>query len=71
VRADPVGPIIIFDKSALEMLSIDEACWLNAHYLANITPLFLVETLADLQKKIARGRRTPEQVVGGPACSVL
>jgi len=58
-----VGPIIIFDKSALEMLAVDEACWLDAHYLVNITPLFFVETLADLQKKIAKGR-TPEQVVG-------
>jgi hypothetical protein len=61
-----IGPITIFDKSALEMLSVDEACWLETHYLANITPLFFVEVLADLQKQVARGR-TPEHVVGNLA----
>ncbi len=29
----------------------DEACWLEAHYLPNITTLFFVETLADLEKQ--------------------
>jgi hypothetical protein len=43
-----LGPITIFDKSALQALSLDEAVWLDNFYLANITPLFLVETLADL-----------------------
>jgi hypothetical protein len=56
------GPIIIFDKSALERLNIDEALWLDNFFLSNITPLFFVETLADLQKQVAKGR-TPEQVV--------
>ena len=61
-----VGPILIFDKSTLESLSVDEAVWLDAHYLVNITPLFFVETLADLEKEI-RKRRSPEQVVGNLA----
>jgi hypothetical protein len=61
-----IGPIIIFDKSTLESLNPDEACWLETFYLTNITPLFFVETLADLKKKVARGR-TPEQVVGNLA----
>ncbi len=61
-----MGPIIIFDKSTLESLSVDEAVWLDAHYSANITPLFFVETLADLEKE-AREGRTPEQVVGNLA----
>jgi hypothetical protein len=56
------GPIIIFDKSALECLNIDEALWLDNFFLSNITPLFFVETLADLQKQVAKGR-TPERVV--------
>lgn len=60
------GPITIFDKSALEMLSVDEACWLETHYLSNITPLFFIEVLADLQKQVATGR-TPENVVGNLA----
>jgi hypothetical protein len=57
------GPITIFDKSALESLSVDEAVWLDAFYRPNITPLYYVETLADLEKEV-RGGRTPEQVVG-------
>jgi hypothetical protein len=61
-----LGPIIIFDKSALESLNPDEACWLEAFYICNITPLFFVETLADLKEEMARGR-SPEQVVGNIA----
>jgi hypothetical protein len=61
-----VGPITLFDTSALESLSVNEAVWLDTFYLANITPLFFVETLADLQKAIRDGR-TPEQVVGNLA----
>lgn len=61
-----MGPILIFDKSALQGLSVDESVWLDTHYLANITPLFFVETLADLEKEV-KGGRTPEQVVGNLA----
>jgi len=61
-----MGPIIIFDKSTLQSLSVDEAVWLDVHYSANITPLFFVETLADLEKEV-QGGRTPEQVVGNLA----
>lgn len=65
-NSDMGGPILLFDKSTLEGLSVDEAVWLDAHYSANITPLFFVETLADLEKEIVDGR-TPEQVVGNLA----
>jgi len=58
-----VGPVIIFDKSTLQGLSTDEACWLDNFYISNITPLFFVETLADLEKQVAKGRAA-EQVVG-------
>jgi len=61
-----VGPILIFDKSTLQSLTVDESVWLDAFYLSNITPLFFVETLADLEKEVAAGR-TPEQVVGNLA----
>lgn len=61
-----MGPILIFDKSTLQSLSIDEAVWLDTFFYANITPLFFVETLADLEKKVAVGR-TPEKVVGSLA----
>lgn len=61
-----MGPITIFDKSFLQALNPDEAVWFGNFYLANITPLFFAETLADLDKEVAAGR-TPEQVVGNIA----
>src|SRR3989304_136700 len=53
--AVPLGPITIYDKSTLESLSVDEAVWFSNFYRANITPLFFVETLADLEKEVAKG----------------
>lgn len=61
-----MGPMIIFDKSTLQSLRTDEACWLDAFYLPIIVPLFYVETLADLEKEVAKGKR-PEQIVGSLA----
>lgn len=61
-----MGPITIFDKSFLQGLGVDEAVWFQNFYRTNITPLFFVETLADLDKEVAAGR-TPEQVVGNLA----
>ena len=58
-----MGPVLIFDKSFLQSLSVDEAVWLDNFFLSNITPLFFVETLADLEKEVGRGK-TPEEVVG-------
>ena len=60
------GPSLIFDKSVLQALNPDEAMWLDNFYITNITPLFFVETLADLEKEVQAGR-TPEQVVGNLA----
>lgn len=60
------GPHLIFDKSALECLSLDETNWLDNFFYTVITPLFYAETLADLEKEVAKGR-TAEQVVGSLA----
>lgn len=60
------GPILIFDKSTLESLNPDETVWLDNFFMTNITPLFFVETLADLEKQMRSGR-TPEEVVGNLA----
>jgi len=60
------GPIAIFDKSALESFNPDEAVWFDCFYRTNITPLFYVETLADLNKEMRKGR-SPEQAVGNIA----
>lgn len=58
-----IGPILLFDKSALQALSLDESVWFDAFFYPNMTPLFFVETLADLEKEVAGGK-TPEEVVG-------
>lgn len=49
-----IGPITIFDKSALESLNPDEALWFDWFYKTIITPLFYVETLADLTSTTCR-----------------
>lgn len=61
-----MGPMLIFDKSFLQSLSVDEAVILDQMFSCVVTPLFFVETMADLTKATERGR-TAEQVVGGLA----
>lgn len=58
-----MGPITVFDKSALQALSLDEAVWFDNLLLPNLVPIFYVETLADLGKEVEAGR-SPEDVVG-------
>jgi hypothetical protein len=60
------GPITLFDKSALQSLNLDEAVWFDNFYRTIISPLFFVETLADLSKEMAQGK-SPEQIVGSIA----
>src|ERR1700681_4959448 len=64
------GPFLIFDKSSLECLNLDEAVMLDNFYMSNITPLFFVECLDDLEKAI-RSKSTPEQLVGSLANRTL
>lgn len=61
-----MSPVALFDKSFLQSLSIDESVWFDKFFIPNISPLFYVETLADLDKEMSRGR-TAEQVVGNIA----
>lgn len=44
------GPSLIFDKSSLESLNLDEPAMMDNFYMSTITPLFFVECLADLEK---------------------
>jgi hypothetical protein len=53
----------IFDKSALQALSMDEAVWFDAFFGVNVVPVFYTETLADLEKGMATGR-SAEDLVG-------
>jgi hypothetical protein len=57
-----MGPSLIFDKSFIQSLSIDESVWLDNFFISNICPIFFSETLADLEKQVRSGR-TPEQEV--------
>jgi len=43
-----MGPTLIFDKSLLQSISVDESVFLQQFFITNMTPLFYVETLADL-----------------------
>ena len=53
------GPSLIFDKSSLESLNLDEAVLMDNFYMSTMTPLFFVECLADLEKTIpAKARRS-------------
>ena len=58
-----MGPMLIFDKSALQSFSLDEAVWLDQFFMANITPLLYVETLADITKATDKKGRSGEQIV--------
>lgn len=57
------GPLTIFDKSFLQSLSQYESIWFDNFFRTIITPLFFVETLADLEKKVSTGK-TAQQIVG-------
>ncbi|MCC7004984.1 hypothetical protein IT397_03650 [Candidatus Nomurabacteria bacterium] len=56
-----MGPILIFDKSALQSFSIDESVWLDNFFFTNITPIFYVETLADLS--LSNAKKPPEKII--------
>ncbi|HVT73838.1 MAG TPA: hypothetical protein VHD61_11930 [Lacunisphaera sp.] len=58
-----MGPAATFDKSFLQNLTVDEAVWFDMYFVPVVTPLFFVETLADLQKENIRAGRTAEDEV--------
>lgn len=58
-----MGPVALFDKSFLQSLTVDESVWFDHFFLPVVSPLFFVETLADLVKQSKDGARTPEEEV--------
>ena len=58
-----MGPITLFDKSFLQSLTEDESVWFGHYFSPIVCPLFYVETLADLEKEVGKGR-TSEREVG-------
>lgn len=61
-----MGPLLLFDKSFLQSLSVDEAAMLDQMFACVVSPLFFAETMADLAKE-PKGGRSPAQLVGGLA----
>ena len=61
-----MGPIVLFDKSFVEMLNIDEATVFDTLYSSVICPIFYTEVLADLSKE-PPGARTVERIVADVA----
>lgn len=59
-----MGPVLIFDKSFLQSISLDESVWLEQFFLTNIIPTFFVETLADIEKEPKKRERHPIDIVG-------
>jgi hypothetical protein len=57
-----VGPIVVYDKSFLQSLSLDESVWFDHFFYPVTTPLFFVETLADLYKAPREGKTAEEEV---------
>lgn len=58
-----MGPIIILDKSAFQMLSKREHRILGEHFSQNVTPVLRYEVLGDLSKKVLKGRDSHERVM--------
>lgn len=57
-----MGPTMLFDKSFIQSLSVDESVWFDHFFYTAICPIFYVETLADLKKP--KLHRSAEEEVG-------
>ena len=57
-----IGPLIILDKSVLQMLRADEFSLLTDHFRLVVPPVLIEEIVADLELK-ATDRTVPEEVV--------
>ena len=57
-----VGPITLFDKSFLQSLSVDEAVWFDNFFYPVVSPMFFIETVANLWKKPREGKTAEEEV---------
>jgi hypothetical protein len=57
-----MGPRLLFDKSFLQSLSLDEAVLLDHFFYTVISPIFYLETIADLEKTSRSGRSPDDEV---------
>jgi len=65
-----MGPTLIFDKSFLQSVKIDESVFLQQFFLTNITPLFYVETLGDLDLVVHKGGRPITDIISELAAKI-
>jgi len=45
-----MGPTVLFDKSFLQSLTLDESVWFDNFFYPVVCPIFYLETVADLKK---------------------
>lgn len=57
-----MGPTLLFDKSAFQLLSRDEHTYVFAHFIRVLPPILALEIVADLEKEAPAGA-TPEDIV--------
>ncbi len=50
------GPTVLFDKSVIELMNVDEAAIFDCLYSSVICPIYFIEVLADLRKEHTSGR---------------
>lgn len=65
-----MGPVIIFDKSTLQSISIDESVFVQQFFISNIIPLFYVETLGDLDLVYHKSGKPITEVISALAAKV-
>lgn len=53
---EAMGPITLFDKSFIQMLTLDEACLFDNFFMTNLAPIYLIEVLGDLAKAEDRAK---------------
>ncbi len=65
-----MGPTLIFDKSLLQSLSVDESVFVQQFFIVNVTPIFYVETLGDLDLGQHKGGRPITDIISALAAKV-
>jgi hypothetical protein len=57
-----MGPTILFDKSFIQSLSVDESVWFDYFFKTNLCPIFYDETLRDLEKEPYLGKSIEDSI---------
>lgn len=63
-----MGPMTLFDKSFLQMLTVDEAVMFDHFFMTSLCPVFLIEVLGDLAKDGSDPQRMVETLARKTPC---